>query len=124
MNLGSPNELHSSLTTMELGIPALNASQPLIEVGFNSADTASEGSNHVASGSQRGGQVEEVLGHTDEDTTLCSLAYRWVIQCNSRNVDLQVISGWMQHGFQLGRDPMEGCRINNQILLAVLTELS
>ena len=124
MNLGSPNELHSSLTTMELGIPALNASQPLIEVGFNPSDTASEGSNHVTSGSQRGGQVEEVLGHTDEDTTLCSLAYRWVIQCNSRNVDLQVISGWMQHGFQLGRDPMEGCRINNQILLAVLTELS
>lgn len=105
---------------MELGIPTLNASQPLIEVGFNPSDIASDGSNRVASGSQ----VEEVLDHTDEDTTLCSLAYQWVVQCNIRNVDIQIISGWMQHGFQSGRNPMEGCRINNQILLAVLTELS
>lgn len=117
------NELHSTFTTMDLGIPALSAPQLLAEVDFDPTDIASDGSNHVASGSQRN-QIEGVLGHTDEDTTLCSLAYRWVVQCNNRNVDLQIISGWMQNGFQPGRNPMEGCRINNQILLAVLTELS
>lgn len=59
-----------------------------------------------------------------ETTTLCSLAYRLVAQCNRQGLDMHAIHVRMQHGFQQGRSPGEGCRVDNQVLLATLTEIS
>jgi hypothetical protein len=79
-------------------------------------------------------QTDFVMPHTaerdtgtldpGESTTLCSLAYQWVIRCNQRGIDLHVISMWMQHGFQVGRSPLEGCRVDNRVLIDVLTHIS
>lgn len=63
-------------------------------------------------------------GNDNKRTTLCSLAFRLVAQCNKRGVDLQVIHIWMQHGFQLAMASNEGCRVDNQVLLDILTQIS
>lgn len=63
-------------------------------------------------------------GNDNKRTTLCSLAFRLVAQCNKRGVDLQVIHIWMQHGFQLAMSSNEGCRVDNEVLLDVLTQIS
>ncbi|KAJ5157486.1 uncharacterized protein N7482_008586 [Penicillium canariense] len=65
-----------------------------------------------------------IVDPAEESTTLCSLAYQWVLQCNKRGIDLHIISMWMQPGFQTGSDPLEGCRVDNQVLLSVLTQVS
>ncbi|KAJ5158667.1 uncharacterized protein N7500_008318 [Penicillium coprophilum] len=58
------------------------------------------------------------------DTTLCSLACQWVIQCNTKGVELDVLYFRMERGFRQGNSPLEGCRVDNQVLLKVLTEIS
>ncbi|KOS45102.1 hypothetical protein ACN38_g3949 [Penicillium nordicum] len=58
------------------------------------------------------------------NTTLCSLACQWVIQCNTKGVELDVLYFRMESGFKQGNSPLEGCRVDNQVLLKVLTEIS
>ncbi|CAG7938953.1 unnamed protein product [Penicillium nalgiovense] len=60
----------------------------------------------------------------NSNTTLCSLACQWVIQCNTKGVELDVLYFRMEHGFKQGNNPLEGCRVDNQVLLEVLTEIS
>jgi hypothetical protein len=69
-------------------------------------------------------QITEVWDQTDENTTLCSIAYRLVFQCNRRGLGETELHIRMNHGFQKGKNPMEGCRIDNKVLLAVLAEIS
>lgn len=58
------------------------------------------------------------------NTTLCSLACQWVIQCNTKGVELDVLYFRMESGFKQGNNPLEGCRVDNQVLIKVLTEIS
>lgn len=59
-----------------------------------------------------------------ERTTLCSLAYRLIALCNRRGMNLDIVHMRMQNGFRLGRTPVEGCRVDNQVLLTVLIDIS
>lgn len=61
---------------------------------------------------------------SNSNTTLCSLACQWVIQCNTKGLELDVLYFRMEHGFKQGNNPLEGCRVDNQVLLEVLTEIS
>ena len=69
-------------------------------------------------------QGGEPSATSNRNTTLCSLACQWVIQCNTKGVELDVLYFRMQHGFKKGNNPLEGCRVDNQVLLEVLTEIS
>ncbi|KAJ6143248.1 hypothetical protein N7471_002701 [Penicillium samsonianum] len=72
-------------------------------------------------GSQEG---TEASVPSNRNTTLCSLACQWVIQCNTKGVELDVLYFRMERGFKQGNSPLEGCRVDNQVLLKVLTEIS
>ncbi|KAJ5827189.1 hypothetical protein N7447_003952 [Penicillium robsamsonii] len=61
---------------------------------------------------------------SDLNTTLCSLACQWVIRCNTKGVELDALYFRMERGFKQGNSPLEGCRVDNQVLLKVLTEIS
>lgn len=72
-------------------------------------------------GTQEG---NETSAPSNMNTTLCSLACQWVIQCNTKGVELDVLYFRMERGFKQGNSPLEGCRVDNQVLLKVLTEIS
>lgn len=86
-------------------------------------DPPSAGSN---SASSHGQKYENIAAKalTNGNTTLCSLACQWVIQCNAKGVELDVLYFRMERGFKQGNSPLEGCRVDNQVLLSVLTEIS
>ncbi|OQE41128.1 hypothetical protein PENCOP_c005G07031 [Penicillium coprophilum] len=75
---------------------------------------------------QQQGTRESIEASTPSslNTTLCSLACQWVIQCNTKGVELDVLYFQMERGFRQGNSPLEGCRVDNQVLLKVLTEIS
>ncbi|KAJ5436540.1 hypothetical protein N7445_007425 [Penicillium cf. griseofulvum] len=81
-------------------------------------------SNLDTSQCQRIQEDTETSVPSDLDTTLCSLACQWVIQCNTKGVELDVLYFRMEHGFKQGNSPLEGCRVDNQVLLKVLAEIS
>jgi hypothetical protein len=61
---------------------------------------------------------------TNKNTTLCSLACQWVVQCNVKGVELDVLYLRMERGFKQGKSPLEGCRVDNHVLLSLLAEIS
>ncbi|KAJ5482061.1 hypothetical protein N7475_000873 [Penicillium sp. IBT 31633x] len=61
---------------------------------------------------------------SNSNTTLCSLACQWVIQCNTKGVELDVLYFRMERGFKQGNNPLEGCRVDNDVLLSVLRDIS
>ena len=69
-------------------------------------------------------EVSPAKALANGNTTLCSLACQWVIQCNAKGVELDVLYFRMERGFRQGDSPLEGCRVDNQVLLSVLTEIS
>lgn len=69
-------------------------------------------------------ECTETSTPSNMNTTLCSLACQWVIQCNTKGVELDVLYFRMERGFKQGNSPLEGCRVDNQVLLKVLTEIS
>lgn len=70
-------------------------------------------------------ETKRLCGDTNQrTTTLCSVAFRLVARCNRRSIDLNMVYVQMQHGFHWGRTLIDGCRVDNQVLLAVLTEIS
>lgn len=96
---------------------------PLIEVNsLGRSDTLPQERNH--DDAQKADISTKALNDITKNTTLCSLAYRLVSQCNRQGLDLHVLHIRMQHGFQQGMTPNEGCRVDNQVLLGILTEIS
>ncbi|CAI7580745.1 unnamed protein product [Penicillium discolor] len=69
-------------------------------------------------------EATETSPPSNMNTTLCSLACQWVIQCNTKGVELDVLYFRMESGFKQGNNPLEGCRVDNQVLIKVLTEIS
>ena len=60
----------------------------------------------------------------EDQTMLCSVAYRLILQSNKRQYNDSQIDSRIRCGFKLGRTPSEGCRVDNEILFAVLAEIS
>jgi hypothetical protein len=69
-------------------------------------------------------QNTEDSDESDKVTTLCSIAYRLAFQCNKRGLGDVELNVRMQHGFRPGRNSTEGCRVDNRVLLSVLSEIS
>jgi hypothetical protein len=109
---------------------------PLIGLDFNPLSLLNEGNNlgnfellptapYVEASQDQGVQeTSEACISSNKNTTLCSLACQWVVQCNSKGVELDVLYLRMERGFKQGNSPLEGCRVDNQVLLSVLAEIS
>jgi hypothetical protein len=60
----------------------------------------------------------------EDRSMLCSLAYRLILQLNKRQYDDFEIDIKLRCGFKLGRTQSEGCRVDIEVLFAVLEEIS
>ncbi|KAH1371820.1 hypothetical protein KXV70_004735 [Aspergillus fumigatus] len=58
------------------------------------------------------------------NSTLCATAEQLVNQYNIRGVDMAEIRRKLRPGFSKGRVPGEGCRVQNNVLLELLDEIS
>lgn len=108
---------------LDLNIPLLsNENNTLTNLDTFSAELTEP--NLESSPYQRAQESTETSAPSNMNTTLCSLACQWVIQCNTKGVELDVLYFRMERGFKQGNSPLEGCRVDNQVLLNVLTEIS
>ncbi|KAH8693647.1 hypothetical protein BGW36DRAFT_383451 [Talaromyces proteolyticus] len=65
------------------------------------------------------GLIDDVL----QDTTLCTVAIQIVSLCNKKNLNLLELDSKLRHGYRNARAPLEGCRVDNWVLLSVLAEI-
>ncbi|CAG8887039.1 unnamed protein product [Penicillium egyptiacum] len=108
---------------LDFDIPLLlNGANNLTHLDISSAQPLEP--NFGASQYQGTQESVEASVPSNSNTTLCSLACQWVIQCNTKGVELDVLYYRMERGFKQGNSPMEGCRVDNHVLLRVLTEIS
>ncbi|KAL6237710.1 flavoprotein-like protein [Aspergillus navahoensis] len=70
-----------------------------------------------------GGENPISTGPVNDETTLCSIAFHLVIQCNRAGRDVFELESKLRYGYRMPATPGEGCRVDNKTLLAVLAEL-
>lgn len=58
-----------------------------------------------------------------QDTTLCTVAFRIVNLCNKKNVNVLELDSKLRCGYRNASTPLEGCRVDNWVLLSVLAEI-
>lgn len=62
-------------------------------------------------------------GSVDSETTLCSIAFHLIVQCNRAGRNVLELETRLRGGYRTPALPGEGCRVDNRTLLAVLAEL-
>ncbi|KAG5296626.1 Trappc4 protein, sybindin-like family protein [Histoplasma ohiense] len=67
---------------------------------------------------------EYTVSPADESTTPCSQAFIIISQQNFKGVDASSIERWLCRGFRQATDPIEGCRVENTLLLQLLDFIS
>ncbi|KAL4763844.1 uncharacterized protein BDW70DRAFT_130727 [Aspergillus foveolatus] len=70
-----------------------------------------------------GGGTPIPTSSVNEETTLCSIAFHLVIQCNRTGRDVFEQESKLRYGYRMPASPGERCRVDNKTLLAVLAEL-
>jgi hypothetical protein len=123
----SPSALYCELSSIDsdLPFPELQDLATQVEPNQSSWDILLQSSlDNLFGGSQLSRQNTKHLCEAGEKTTLCSIAYRLVFQCNKQGLGDTELNVKMQHGFQAGRTRLEGCRIDNEVLISVLAEIS
>lgn len=70
-----------------------------------------------------GGETSRLANSVNSETTLCSVAFHLIIQCNRTGKDVLEFETKLRYGYKMPAGPGEGCRVDNETLLAVLTEL-
>lgn len=58
-----------------------------------------------------------------QDTTLCTVAFQIVDLCNKKNVNVLELDSKLRCGYRNAKTPLEGCRVDNWVLLSVLSEI-
>jgi hypothetical protein len=59
-----------------------------------------------------------------EETTLCSVAFSLVVKNNRKGYGTADLDRKLQIGYRSGATASEGCRVENKVLLSVLSEIS
>ncbi|KAI7969361.1 hypothetical protein EIK77_000914 [Talaromyces pinophilus] len=75
--------------------------------------------NQDLSGNLFGREIDDV----PQDTTLCTIAIQIVGLCNKKNINTLELDSKLRRGYRNGSAPLEGCRVDNRVLLSVLTEI-
>ncbi|KAL4893004.1 hypothetical protein BDV59DRAFT_178239 [Aspergillus ambiguus] len=65
----------------------------------------------------------EVSKDKYEDTTVCAVALELVMNCNAKNLSILELDMRLRCGYRSARFQWEGCRVDNQVLFAVLAEI-
>jgi arsenic resistance protein ArsH len=73
----------------------------------------------TTSGDITGGFDHPVL----QDATLCTIAIRIIRLCNKKDLSMLDLDTKLRHGYRKARSPLEGCRVDNWVLLTVLAEI-
>lgn len=68
-------------------------------------------------------RTDSTAGSVNNETTLCSIAFHLVVQCNRAGKDVLELETKLRYGYKLPAVAGEGCRVDNRTLLAVLAEL-
>lgn len=68
-------------------------------------------------------RTDSTAGSVNNETTLCSIAFHLVVQCNKSGKDVLELETKLRYGYKMPALPGEGCRVDNRTLLAVLAEL-
>ncbi|KAI9373591.1 hypothetical protein BJX61DRAFT_533004 [Aspergillus egyptiacus] len=58
-----------------------------------------------------------------QDTTVCAVALELVMNCNTKNLSILDLDMRLRCGYRSARFQWEGCRVDNQVLFAVLAEI-
>ncbi|KAL2833809.1 hypothetical protein BDW59DRAFT_156607 [Aspergillus cavernicola] len=66
----------------------------------------------------------EVSKDEYQDTTVCSVALELVMNHNTKNLSILELDMRLRCGYRSGRFQWEGCRVDNQVLFAVLAEIT
>jgi hypothetical protein len=61
---------------------------------------------------------------SEDRTMLCSIAFRLILQSNKRRYSESEIDSKLCRGFRQGRTQSEKCRVDNEVLFALLSEIS
>ncbi|KAL2836030.1 hypothetical protein BJX68DRAFT_43172 [Aspergillus pseudodeflectus] len=69
------------------------------------------------------GETSRSANSVNGGTTLCSVAFHLIIQCNRTGKDVLELETKLRYGYKMPAGPGEGCRVDNGTLLAVLAEL-
>ncbi|PYI34526.1 hypothetical protein BP00DRAFT_55282 [Aspergillus indologenus CBS 114.80] len=71
------------------------------------------------------GMALQTVSPTDneEDTTVCAVALELVMSCNTKNFSISELDLRLRAGYRSARFQWEGCRVDNQVLFAVLAEV-
>ncbi|GAB1191843.1 hypothetical protein APSETT444_001026 [Aspergillus pseudonomiae] len=65
----------------------------------------------------------EVSKDEYQDTTVCAVALELVMNCNTKNLSITELDMRLRCGYRSARFQWEGCRVDNQVLFAVLAEV-
>lgn len=65
----------------------------------------------------------EVSEDKYEDTTVCAVALELAMNCNMKNLSILELDMRLRRGYRSARLQWEGCRVDNQVLFAVLAEI-
>ncbi|KNG87092.1 hypothetical protein ANOM_005285 [Aspergillus nomiae NRRL 13137] len=65
----------------------------------------------------------EVSKDEYQDTTVCAVALELVMNCNTKNLSISELDMRLRCGYRSARFQWEGCRVDNQVLFAVLAEV-
>ncbi|GKZ26386.1 hypothetical protein AbraIFM66951_003148 [Aspergillus brasiliensis] len=65
----------------------------------------------------------EVSEDKYEDTTVCAVALELVMNCNTKNLSILELDMRLRCGYRSARFQWEGCRVDNQVLFAVIAEI-
>ncbi|KAB8265717.1 hypothetical protein BDV32DRAFT_144236 [Aspergillus pseudonomiae] len=58
-----------------------------------------------------------------QDTTVCAVALELVMNCNTKNLSITELDMRLRCGYRSAQFQWEGCRVDNQVLFAVLAEV-
>ncbi|KAL2802997.1 flavoprotein-like protein [Aspergillus granulosus] len=70
-----------------------------------------------------GGEASQSANSVNSETTLCSVAFNLIIQCNRTGKNVLELETRLRYAYKMPTSPGEGCRVDNETLLAVLAEL-
>lgn len=58
-----------------------------------------------------------------QDATLCTVAIHIIHHCNKKGLSMLDLDSKLCHGYRKAKSPLEGCRVDNWVLLTVLAEI-
>lgn len=115
----SPSSMLRSIST-ELATPNLNDYIPNI-LGESTCCTQPDWLQWLSTTPT---DIEPTNTVQETDTTLCAAAFGLVMRCNKRNASTGEIEAKLRCGYRSAVFQWEGCRVENRVLLAVLSEIA